>query len=187
MDVEGRTFELEQVVVNFANVGTFFGKKVMGKPGQTGLFDWEGVRRCCTYLKQEKGWKVVGVINENFAGTDLKTGRRNEKMPEDISRMCESIEETPRINSYNHQSADDEMTIKCAYRRNCRFIDNDNYRDWNKNLGDDKIRTWFNKYQQLLQTRYFFDKGVGTFDILEGNYPAELLATGTQVDKKELW
>ena len=27
------------------------------------------------------------------------------------------------------RSADDEMTIKCAYHRNCRLLDNDNYKD----------------------------------------------------------
>lgn len=27
------------------------------------------------------------------------------------------------------RSADDEMTIKCAYRRNCCIMDNDNYQD----------------------------------------------------------
>ena len=27
------------------------------------------------------------------------------------------------------RSADDEMTIKCAYHRNCRILDNDNYKE----------------------------------------------------------
>ena len=29
----------------------------------------------------------------------------------------------------HYRSADDEMTIKCAYHRNCRLLDNDNYKD----------------------------------------------------------
>merc|ERR1712228_15637 len=96
-------------------------------------------------------------------------------LPQDIERMCESIEETPRITGSCHSSADDEMTIKCAYRRNCCLLDNDNYRDWLQQLRDEVIRGWLNKCQDLLQMRYYFDKGLGSFDLIEGNVAAHLL------------
>jgi len=184
-DPEGRKYDFDTIVVNMANVGATFSKKVLKK--EKHLFDWEGVRRCVRFLKCDRKLKVIGVLNENFRGPD------NNKfpqvtMPADIERMCASVEETPRLTGKCHSSADDEMTIKCAYRRNSRFLDNDNYRDWCQQLRDEKIRTWLTKCQDLLQMRYFFDKGLGTFDVLEGNIPACMLAQGkTDVDKRELW
>merc|ERR1712151_1019850 len=120
--------------------------------------------RCVRYLKVEKKLKVIGVINENYKGPD--NGIPQNAMPNDIIDMCESVEETPRIIGNNHRSADDEMTIKCAYRRNCRFLDNDNYRDWLQQLRDEKIRNGLTKSQDLLHMRYYFDKGLGCFDLI---------------------
>jgi len=184
-DPEGRKYDFDTIVVNMANVGASFAKKVLNK--QKGLFDWEGVRRCVRFLKCDRKLKVIGVLNENFRGTDSNKFPQV-TMPSDLLKMCASVEETPRLTGNCHSSADDEMTIKCAYRRNCRFLDNDNYRDWTQQLRDEKIRTWLIKCQDLLQMRYYFDKGLGTFDVLEGNIPAWLLAQGkTDVDKRELW
>merc|ERR1712224_839539 len=76
----------------------------------------------------------------------------------------------------NHRSADDEMTIKCAYRRNCRFLDNDNYADWRKSMRDEKVRHWLEKCQDILQMRYYFDAGLGEFDTLDGNISHEVLS-----------
>ncbi|CAE7305976.1 CARNS1 [Symbiodinium pilosum] len=101
--------------------------------------------------------------------------------------MCETIEETPRCHARNHQSADDEMTIKCAYRRACRFLDNDNYTDWTTQLQDDKARTWLQSHKDLAHMRYYFDKGVGTFDVLGGNFPTTALAQNEGVDKSQLY
>jgi len=184
-DPEGRKYDFSTIVVNMANVGATFSKKVLNK--QKCLFDWEGVRRCCRFLKCERKLKIIGVLNENFRGTDNKRFPQV-SMPADIVKMCASVEETPRLTGKCHSSADDEMTIKCAYRRNCRFLDNDNYRDWVQQLRDEKIRTWLSKCQDLLQMRYYFDGGLGTFDVLEGNIPAYMLAEGkTDVDKRHLW
>jgi len=188
-DKHGRSFSLREIVVNFANVGASYGVKVLGREG-TGLFDWDGVRKACRFLKHERGWKVTGVINENYTGRDQAQGGNNSiRLPQDIKQLCDGdVLETPRITTSNHSSADDEMTIKCAYRRNSRFLDNDNYRDWLTQLHDDKIREWLNTYQDLLHTRYFFDKATGDFDLIEGNVPSHMLAQGIKnVDKKALW
>jgi len=188
-DTLGRPFSLREIVVNFANVGASYGVKVLGREG-TGLFDWDGVRKACRFLKHERGWKVTGVINENYTGRDQAQGGNNSiRLPQDIKQLCDGdVLETPRITTSNHSSADDEMTIKCAYRRNSRFLDNDNYRDWLTQLHDDKIREWLNTYQDLLHTRYFFDKATGDFDLIEGNVPSHMLAQGIKnVDKKALW
>jgi len=193
VDKEGRRYDLLHVVVNFANVGATFAKRVLDKDKDKGdkLFDWEGVRRCCRHLKSERGMKVVGVIYENFRGPDNGSAQMR-TLPSDIVKMCETVEETPRVIGNNHGSADDEMTIKCAYRRNCRFMDNDNYRDWKQQLRDVKCRDWLDAHQDLLHMRYFFDKGLGSFDLLEGNTPARLLVPNQagkkrSVDKRELW
>jgi len=118
VDAEGRPYNLKTIVVNFANVGAAYAKKVLKRTPHSGdqmLFDWEGVRRCVMYLTQ-KGLKVVGVIFENFWATDNDSPNKKE-IPVDIRNACESIEETPRLVGKNHRSADDEMTIKCAYHR----------------------------------------------------------------------
>lgn len=189
-DKEGRAYDLKTVVVNLANVGASFGKKVLKREGQ-GLFDWDGIRRCVKVLKKEKKFDVVGVINENYTATDSGSRQRRD-MPPDIKKLFASIEETPRIDGQRHSSADDEMTIKCAYRRNCRFLDNDNYRDWVSQLRDDKIRKWLKGSQEFLQMRYYFDSGLGTFELIEGNIPDYILAPEKgkktkEVTKQQLW
>jgi hypothetical protein len=192
VDCEGRQYKLDTVVVNFANVGATFGKKCLGRdPAKGGLFDWEGVRRCCRFMKNEQKLKVVGVINENFAASDNGSVQRR-TLPQDIAKMCESVEDTPRIPGAQHSSADDEMTIKCAYRRNCYFLDNDHYRDWQQQLRNEKMRLWLETHANFLQMRYYFDKGLGTFDLLEGNVPQQMLAPDkgvvpTAPSKKDLW
>lgn len=171
-DLEGRPFDLQKVVVNFANVGSTFGERVMHRP-KGRLFVYEGVRRCVSHLRS-KGFSVIGVIYENFHGVDSdEHGHEVEvrQVPDDIVKLCETIELTPRIAGAQHRSADDEMTIKCAYRRNCRFLDNDNYKDWLRWLRDEKARTWLQRHQDFLQMRFFFDSGLGTFDTLDGNIP----------------
>lgn len=177
-DTEGRRYDLRSVVVNFANVGATYACKVLGRDKQRGdrLFDWEGVRRCVRHLKEELGLEVIGVVMENFwapdNSKDYKIG-----IPEDIRQICDSIEETPKLQGRNHKSCDDEMTIKCAYRRSCRFMDNDNYRDWIKEMRNDRCRVWLEHCQEMLQMRYFFDAQLGTFDTLDGKIPAGLLAS----------
>lgn len=194
VDAEGRPYNLHSVVVNFANVGAFYAKKVLKREPNMGdqmLFDWEGVRRCVMYLTNKLGLKVVGVIFENFWATDNDSQHKTQ-IPEDIRWLCESIEETPRIVGRNHSSADDEMTIKCAYHRNCRFMDNDNYRDWKQQLRDEGCRAWLERCQDLLHMRYYFDSSIGVFETLDGNVPPGLLApNGTKIpaaiSKRELW
>jgi hypothetical protein len=171
----GRPFDLKRVVVNFANVGSTYGVRVMKRTREQGLMDYEGVRRCLNHLVNKQRLKVVGVVFENFRAKDGEWGETNE-VPEDIAQLCETIELTPRICGQHQRSADDEMTIKCAYRRNCRLLDNDNYRDWKQTLRDEEIRAWLDKHQDILQMRYYFDTGLGEFDTLDGNVPVEQLA-----------
>jgi len=177
LDREGRPYNLWTVVVNFCNVGASYASTVLGKSGAKGdrMFDWDGVRRCVTFLTEELEMEVVGVIFENYWGPDC--GAAEVGLPEDIKEMCTAIMQTPRVTGKNHKSADDEMTIKAAYRRNCRFMDNDNYRDWLTELKDVKARAWLEKCQDLLQMRYYFDPQLGTFDTLDGNIPTGMLAS----------
>jgi hypothetical protein len=194
VDLEGRQYNLSTVVVNFANIGASYAKKVLKRTQESGeqmLFDWEGVRRCVMFLTTKLNLKVVGVIYENFWATDNDSPTKFE-LPADISSMCESVEETPRIIGRNHSSADDEMTIKCAYHRNCRFMDNDNYRDWKQQLRDQGCRAWLERCQDLLHMRYYFDSSIGVFETLDGNVPPGLLAPNgmkipAAVKKRELW
>jgi len=119
---------------------------------------------------------VIGVVYENFKAVD-GFGKGFWYPPKDIEAMCESIELTPRVTGTQHKSADDEMTIKCAYHRNCRFLDNDNYADWLHKMPNQVVRKWLESCQEFLQMRFFFDTGLGTFEILDGNLPAAALAT----------
>lgn len=58
------------------------------------------------------GAKVNGkTLNENFRDFDNGSSRHT-SMPEDISNVCESVEETPRLTGRCHSSADDETTIQ---------------------------------------------------------------------------
>ena len=69
LDNEGRPYDLERVVVNFANVGATFGVRVLKRvKDRDYLFDYEGVRRCVRHLTQKRGLRVIGVIFENFHG-----------------------------------------------------------------------------------------------------------------------
>jgi len=156
----------DQVVVNFANVGATFARTILRTASRRQNFDWEGVRRCVEFLSQKRKLKVVGCIRENFKGPD--NGSRAVALPQDIWDSCFSIQETPSLAGRKHASADDEMTIKCACRRNCFFMDNDNYRDWMKDMRDECVKLWLRKNQDALQMRYFFDSDLGTFDTLDG-------------------
>lgn len=164
MDNEGRPFNLKLVVVNFNNVGTHFGK--MFKKRERLSFDWEGVRRCVKELTKSK-YKVIGVIYQNWEAWDGDEWCRG--VPEDIRSLCESIQETPKIALKNQRSADDEMTIKCAYHRNCCILDNDNYKDWLHLLRKDEIREWYQFSRGRVHMKYFFDNEVGFFETLDGN------------------
>ncbi|CAE8623172.1 unnamed protein product [Polarella glacialis] len=115
----------------------------------------------------------------------MDNGREVKEVPPDVAAMCESIELTPRLTGQHHRSADDEMTIKCAFRRNCQFLDNDNYQDWLKNLRDQEVRTWLTHCQEYLHMRFYFDSGLGEFDTLDGNIPQEWLALGPL--RKRTW
>jgi len=168
-DNEGRPFDLQRVVVNFANVGSTFGERVLKRnKSKVRLFDYEGVRRCVKHLTEKLGLSVIGVVYENYRAVS-ESGQESWEVPTDIAAMCETIELTPRLSGQQHRSADDEMTIKCAYRRNCYFLDNDNYHDWRGSLRDENARKWLEECQDSLQMRYYFDTGLGTFDTLDGN------------------
>jgi len=172
MDATGRQYDLSVVVLSFCHVGGTYATKVK-KDTREKAFDWDGVRRCLLQLTQEVGVQVVGCMFENFTGID-RNGSKVE-VPRDIKNMCVSIQETPRLITTNQKTADDEMTIKCAYRRNCRFLYNDNCADWLQAIRDEKIKVWLTQCQELLQMRYFFDTDLGTFDLLDGNIPQGLL------------
>eukprot|EP00419_Tripos_fusus_P035250 CAMPEP_0172779728 /NCGR_PEP_ID=MMETSP1074-20121228/202569_1 /TAXON_ID=2916 /ORGANISM="Ceratium fusus, Strain PA161109" /LENGTH=484 /DNA_ID=CAMNT_0013616693 /DNA_START=27 /DNA_END=1477 /DNA_ORIENTATION=+ len=175
-DNEGRPFDLQRVVVNFANVGSTYGERVLKRDKKRQhLMDYEGVRRCLKHLTEKRGLKVVGVVYENFKAVNER-GEECWSPPSDIDAMCESVELAPRVTGKQHKSVDDEMTIKCAYNRNCRFLDNDNYREWLAKMPNEVIRKWLESCQEFLQMRFYFDTGLGTFDTLDGNVPAAALA-----------
>eukprot|EP00913_Durusdinium_trenchii_P021924 g20601.t1 len=85
VDCFGRDFNMEEVVVNFANVGYTFGNKVL----QLKQFNWEGVRRCLLVLTKDMQLKVTGVIPENFWGLDGCS--QPVPIPNDIWKMCQSL------------------------------------------------------------------------------------------------
>ncbi|CAE7794777.1 unnamed protein product, partial [Symbiodinium sp. CCMP2592] len=164
IDNEGRPYNLKLVVVNFNNVGTSFGMIFNGD--KEPKYNWEGVRRCVKELAR-RGFKIIGVIYQSWKGWD--GDEIVNVVPQDIRSHCESIQETPRIVGGNQRSADDEMTIKCAYHRNCRLLDNDNYKDWLHTLRKAEIRNWYSFSQDRIHMKYFFDSEVGFFETLDGN------------------
>jgi len=164
IDNEGRPYNLKLVVVNFNNVGTSFGMIFNGD--KEPKYNWEGVRRCVKELAR-RGFKIIGVIYQSWKGWDGE--EIVNVVPQDIRSHCESIQETPRIVGGNQRSADDEMTIKCAYHRNCRLLDNDNYKDWLHTLRKAEIRNWYSFSQDRIHMKYFFDSEVGFFETLDGN------------------
>eukprot|EP00929_Paragymnodinium_shiwhaense_P051283 TRINITY_DN25816_c0_g1_i1.p1 TRINITY_DN25816_c0_g1~~TRINITY_DN25816_c0_g1_i1.p1 ORF type:complete len:546 (+),score=156.34 TRINITY_DN25816_c0_g1_i1:151-1788(+) len=174
VDAEGRRYDMTTVVVNFANVGASYGKTCLNRDSW-GLFDWEGVRRAVRYLTSQRKMKVIGVINQDYRATDCNS-REQRPMPRDIRQMCACIEEVPRVDGDNHKSIDDEVTILCAYRLNCHWVDNDNYKDWKQQMRDDMVREWLNTCQDFLRLPYFFSALTGTFDVLQGNIPSWVLA-----------
>ncbi|CAE7186778.1 ANKRD31, partial [Symbiodinium pilosum] len=164
VDNEGRPYNLKLVVVNFNNVGTSFG--AIFNKGKEPRYNWEGVRRCVKELTR-RGLKIIGVIYQHWRAWDGDV--MVNEIPQDIRSQCESIQETPRIPGVNQRSADDEMTIKCAYHRNCRILDNDNYKDWLHTLRTVEIRNWYSYSQDRVHMKYFFDSDVGVFETLDGN------------------
>lgn len=173
VDNEGRAYDLDRIVVNFPNVGATYGKHFVKEYDPKNLlsFCWEGVRRCVRCLTEEMDFDVVGVLYENWTGLDgddevpgnLKIV---EGVPKDIEQMCEYVEAAPK--QWN-RNAGDEMTIRLAYRRNCRYLDNDNYRDWHSNFRDPKIRDWLWHSTERLHMSYYFDGHLGIFELFEGN------------------
>ena len=180
LDAVGCHYDLRTVVVNFANVGATYAEKVLKKSRKQcdRMFDWEGVRKCVQYLSGDLEMQVVGVVFEKFRGPDNGSHEWC-TIPKDIRDMCASVQTTPQLTGKNHMSADDEMTIKCAYNRNCRLLDNDNYRDWLAVMRNDRVKMWLNNVQEFLQMRYYFDSDLGTFDTLDGNIPLDLLGACT--------
>lgn len=173
VDNRGRPFDLQCVVVNFNNVGTTYGKRMLqgnDLPGSSPGFHWEGVRLCVKHLTQRLQMRVIGVIFVNWLGLDgpLDSLLEVAGVPSDIAALCDTIEEAPRICGSHQKSADDEMTIKMAQRRNCRMLDNDNYRDWARHHPDREIRAWLKHSRRCVQMNYYFDSSLGCFETLDG-------------------
>eukprot|EP00747_Dinoflagellata_sp_TGD_P069512 gnl/TRDRNA2_/TRDRNA2_156155_c1_seq3.p1 gnl/TRDRNA2_/TRDRNA2_156155_c1~~gnl/TRDRNA2_/TRDRNA2_156155_c1_seq3.p1 ORF type:complete len:229 (+),score=43.40 gnl/TRDRNA2_/TRDRNA2_156155_c1_seq3:299-985(+) len=174
--MERQPYDFRSVVVNFNNVGTTFGKRspkntLKGSAAARDTFNWEGVRRCVKACAA-RGLEVTGVIFENWLGIDeTPFGVRDSKgVPDDIKAMCKEVVEAPRCEGPHHRNADQEVMIKCAFRRNCLMLDNDNHRDWLRSLRDEKIRDWLGVSMNRIHVGYYFDKGAGgTFEILDGN------------------
>jgi len=164
------SLDLGTIVVNFNNVGCSYGTKVL-RVTHGCKFHWEGVRKCVHFLTASRGLRVIGVIFENWRGMDGPSDRCQDVsgVPADIAEMCEFIEEVPRIAQNHQRSADDEVTIKLAFRRQCRMLDNDSYRDWKRCLTDRDIRSWLQAHSVDLMVNYFFDSELGHFEILDGN------------------
>mmetsp|Transcript_44844 Transcript_44844/g.103612 ORF Transcript_44844/g.103612 Transcript_44844/m.103612 type:complete len:535 (-) Transcript_44844:66-1670(-) len=167
VDLEGRSFDLQTVVVCFSGVAELYATTVLGKSEAKGdkLFDWEGVRRCVRHLRCVLDLQVIGVVFENWRAPDRGTGSHS--IPADINGFCASILETPRLTGGKHKVADREMALKCAWRRNCRFVDNDNASDWLHELGDERCRLWLEASQDIVLMRFRFEGTLGVFRIAE--------------------
>lgn len=156
--------DMQSVVVSFSSVGGDYALTGTGKDLDKvdRAFDWEGVRRCVRYLRCERGMNVVGVVLENWRGQDR--GTSSSALPEDIKAMCSAILETPRLTGERHKVAETEMTIKCAWRRNCRFIAREDIQ-WE--MRNEKCRQWLLSKQDLLRMRCSFEPPLGQFRVLE--------------------
>mmetsp|Transcript_987 Transcript_987/g.2227 ORF Transcript_987/g.2227 Transcript_987/m.2227 type:complete len:215 (+) Transcript_987:692-1336(+) len=158
-----------------------YGTCILNRRGG-GKYDWEGARRCASFLRKKK-MDVIGVIPKHFWATDGGVGQPV-LVPRDIKGVM-TLQETSRLDGENFRSSDDEVTIKAAYHRNCVFLDNDNYREWATNLRDDKSRRWLNKYQDILHWKYYFDVVSGTFELIQGNKSLEQLKAECSGDRKD--
>jgi len=161
------------VIVNFTNVGTTFATQFYPQTAADGLapsFHWEGVRLCVKFLRGKRGLDVIGVVFQNQIGCDGQPDGLQEivGIPGDICENCLCVQEAPRSCSSRQRHADVEMTIKLAFRRHCRFLDNDNYRDWAKHHPDAKIRHWLKQNRKDLQMNYYFDQMLRCFETLDG-------------------
>ena len=164
VSLDTRSYNLGCVVVNFVNVGMTYGREV--KKRTSSIFSWCGVRKCVHHLVNERNFRVIGVIWYQFSAESVQG------VPDDIVKMCECVQYTPRftdeIYGERFRGADDEMTIKLAYRRNCWFLDNDNYKDWRKHIFDPNVARWLERNHKHLSMKYFFDSQTGVFDTLDG-------------------
>lgn len=172
-DNEGRAWDLGHVVVDFTAVGKAFGRDVLGRGTESGpgdLFDYEGVRRCCRYLIEERALSITGLIMRSVweADTDIVAVPA---VPEDIMAMCQHVEFVPQVFAGVAQR---------ARGYNCRFISNTSYRDLCKAVKDAACRTWMECCHEILQVGFFFDTELGTFETLEGNCAIRLLASEAQ-------
>jgi len=170
-DVEGRQYALDYVVVNFADVGARYGEQMLSdtaKSVQRGTVDrsfhWQGVRTCLQYLTGVASLKVIGVMPQTPVWYD---GPMNavyfvSGIPQDIRELCEHIEETPRIVTGASFKTQEEMTIKLAYRRNCRILDSSDYSSWvhERHLREKNIRYWLHRAQEVLHMHYRFNMNV---------------------------
>lgn len=143
-------------VVNFGNIGK-----------SRGDFDWNNVRKCVLHL-HERNFDVVGVVFENFWGQDSE-GRPSTMLPQDIHDLCKAVLFTPRIHNSGYEDVEEEMTLKCAYARNCRYlglVEAKFYNRW-RHLRKPGMASWLWHYRDLLHVRYFFEDG--HFHLIEGN------------------
>jgi hypothetical protein len=147
-------------VVNFEDVGKAYGLHILQgmQDHADNKFHWDGVRLCLQYLL-EHNFKVVGVVLQDCVGYDGSDFQTVRSVPQDVRNMCEFVEETPRIYLENFRHASDETTIKLAYRRNCRILDNDDYAGWlsvSGGLRNESIRRWLQHGQEFLHLNYRF-------------------------------
>jgi len=172
-DAEGRPYALDYVVVNFADIGKTYGEALLSRTARamqrsysvSQSFHWEGVRKCLQYITERAGLKVIGVIAQFVVAYDGDTSTPHfvTGVPEDIARLCEHVEEMPKTITSNYQRAEEEMTIKLAYRRNCRILDSDDYSLWVRGtkeldpLKNEKVRKWLETGQELLHMHYHFE------------------------------
>jgi len=176
-DLEGRSYDLHSVVVNFVDVGRAYVMGVLMKnPEYEGDdVDWEGVRRCVRYLRTEREMDVFGIVPESFQAHDSGSGRRT-KLPEDILLMCEQVEEAEREPYAGEQGSSRETTVQRAYEKNCLIVDS-SVNDFRVPLAvEQKTRAWLQRCVELLQLRYYFDSKLATFDVFDGNVETGKLA-----------
>lgn len=161
-DNEGRIYDKGTIVINFVDVASSYGLRYLRDvdDDDENKVHWEGVRLCLKYMIGKLRYKVIGIIFQNWRAYDGPLDNLSvlRGVPPDVLKVCEFVEETPNLYLSQHRNANDEMTIKLAYRRNCRILDNDDYSGWIgiAGLRNEKIRKWLEQCQEILHMNYKF-------------------------------
>eukprot|EP00415_Alexandrium_ostenfeldii_P003723 UN3723 len=133
------------VVINCANVGFDSNHQRGGGVGGQQRFDWEAVRQAFRFY-DDLHVTAQGVCKKRTA--DLTP------VPADLKSrvvICPPVDDEGDI--------DDLYTIRVAMCYGCQFVDNDNYRDWKRDIdkGSQEVRAWLQGDGAKLKVTFIFD------------------------------